>query len=86
MTFLHDDPKPLADPWHDTVDFDTGSSDLFLPSPSCDSSCSGHRQYDPDASSTAHDLHKPFSLSFGDGSTVDSEKNTDFVSVAGLTV
>ena len=68
MTFLHDDPKPLTDPRYDTVDFDTGSSDLFLPSPSCDSSYSGHRQHDPDASSTAHDLYKPFSLFFGDGS------------------
>jgi len=68
-----------------TVDFDTGSSDLFLPSPSCDSSCSGHKSYDPNASSTAHDLSKTFSLAFGDGSTVDGEQFTDVVSIAGLT-
>jgi cathepsin D len=86
ITFLYDDSKPLTHPRHDTVDFDTGSSDLFLPSPGCDSSCSGHRLYDPDASSTAHDLSKPFSLSYGDGSTVHGNQFTDVVSIAGLTV
>lgn len=68
-----------------TVDFDTGSSDLFLPSPNCDSSCSGHKQYDPHASSTAQDLSMPYSLSFGDGSTVDGRQFTDVVSIAGMT-
>ncbi|KAI0280403.1 acid protease [Russula aff. rugulosa BPL654] len=68
-----------------TVDFDTGSSDLFLPSPSCDSSCSGHKVYDPNASSTAHNISKTFSLGFGDGSTVDGDQFTDVVSIAGLT-
>ncbi|KAN0111701.1 eukaryotic aspartyl protease [Russula decolorans] len=68
-----------------TVDFDTGSSDLFLPSPSCDSNCSGHKQYNPGASSTAQNLSKPFSLAFGDGATVDGDQFTDVVSIAGLT-
>jgi cathepsin D len=86
ITFLHDDSKPLTDPRHDTVDFDTGSSDLFLPSPSCDSNCSGHKQYNPGASSTAQNLSKPFSLAFGDGATVDGDQFTDVVSIAGLTV
>jgi hypothetical protein len=30
MTFLHDDSKPLTDPRHGTVNFDTGSSDPLL--------------------------------------------------------
>ena len=86
ITFLHDDLKPATDPRHDTVDFDTGSSDLFLPSPSCDSSCSGHTLYDPNTSSTAQNISKTFSLAFGDGSTVDGDQFTDVVSIAGLTV
>ncbi|KIJ60518.1 hypothetical protein HYDPIDRAFT_98543 [Hydnomerulius pinastri MD-312] len=68
-----------------TVDFDTGSSDLFLPGPSCGSSCSGHTIYNPSSSSTAKDLKKTFSLSYGDGSTVSGEQYTDTVSIAGLT-
>jgi len=68
------------------VDFDTGSSDLFLPSPICGSDCSGHSLYDPSASSTAQELSKTFLLAFGDGSTVEGEQFTDVVSIAGLTV
>lgn len=86
ITFLYDDSKSLTDPRHDTVDLDTGSSDLFLPSPSCDSSCSGHKQYNPGASSTAHRLSESFALAYGDGSTVFGEQFTDVVSIAGLTV
>jgi len=86
MASLHDDPKPLTDPRHDTVDFDTGSSDFFLPSPSCDLSCSGHKLYDPHTSSTAQALSKTFSLAFGDGSAVEGNQFTDVVSIAGLTV
>ncbi len=76
----------VSDPRHDTVDFDTGSSDLFLPTPMCGANCSGHQLYDPSASSTAKDLHKTFSLSFADGSTAKGEQFTDVVSIAGLTV
>ena len=45
MTFPYNDLKPLTDPWHNTMNFDTESSGLFLPSLSCGSSCfacSGH--------------------------------------------
>ena len=86
MTFLHDWLKSLSDPRHDAVDFDTGSSDLFLSSVGCGASCSGHTLYDPSASSTARDLFKPFSLSFGDLSTASGEQYTDVVKIAGLTV
>ena len=68
-----------------TVDFDTGSSDLFLPGPDCGSTCSGHTTYDPSSSSTSKDVGKTFSLSYGDGSTVSGEQYTDTVSIAGLT-
>ena len=69
-----------------TVDFDTGSSDLFVPSKNCSSSCSGHKAYDPSASSTSHDLGKTFSLTYGDGSTVSGEQYGDNVIIAGLVV
>ena len=68
------------------VDFDTGSSDLFLPGPDCGSTCSGHTTYDPSSSSTSKDVGKSFSLAYGDGSTVSGEQYTDTVSIAGLTV
>ncbi|KAH7926143.1 acid protease [Leucogyrophana mollusca] len=67
-----------------TVDFDTGSSDLVLPGSNCGSSCSGHTLYSPSASSTAKDLGKPFSLAYGDNSTVKGEQWTDTVNVGGL--
>lgn len=86
MTFLHDWLESLSDPRHDAVDFDTGSSDFFLFSPGCGVNCSGHTLYDPSASSSAQDLLKTFSLSYGDGSTAGGEQFTDVVNVAGLTV
>ncbi|THH15734.1 hypothetical protein EW146_g4790 [Bondarzewia mesenterica] len=67
-----------------TVDFDTGSSDLFLPGPSCKSTCSGHTVYKPSSSSTSKSLGKSFSLSYGDGSTVSGTQYTDTVAIAGL--
>lgn len=67
------------------VDFDTGSSDLFLPGPTCGSSCGGHAVYDPSTSSTSTDRGQSFSLTYGDGSTVSGEQYYDTVSVSGLT-
>jgi cathepsin D len=68
-----------------TVDFDTGSSDLFLPAKTCDSTCSGHTLYDPSASSTSSDIGATFSLQYGDGSTVSGDQFVDTVTIAGLT-
>jgi len=65
-----------------TVDFDTGSSDLFLPGPDCDSSCDGHTTYTTDGATKTGDT---FNLAFGDGSTVNGDVFTDSVTVAGLT-
>ncbi|KAI0032985.1 acid protease [Vararia minispora EC-137] len=68
-----------------TVDFDTGSSDLFLPGPDCNSSCANHTIYDPSGSSTSADLGQTFSLAYGDGSTVSGNQFTDSVAISGLT-
>ncbi|KAH9073433.1 acid protease [Lactarius deliciosus] len=67
------------------VDFDTGSSDLFLPGANCGPSCSGHKIYNVSESSTAKDLNKKFDLTYGDNSTVSGEQYTDTVSIVGLT-
>ncbi|KAF5364375.1 hypothetical protein D9756_000836 [Leucocoprinus leucothites] len=70
---------------NNAVDFDTGSSDLFLPGTDCGSTCQGHAKYDTSASSTAQDQGRTFSLAFGDGSTVQGDVFTDTVTIAGLT-
>ncbi|KAI0292907.1 acid protease [Russula brevipes] len=68
-----------------TVQFDTGSSDLFVPSSTCGSTCSGHTKYDTNASSTSQNLGKTFSATFGDNSNARGGQFTDVVSIAGLT-
>ncbi|KAL5527872.1 hypothetical protein ACEPAG_6673 [Sanghuangporus baumii] len=69
-----------------SVDFDTGSSDLFVPSTACtDANCAGHKKFNTAASSTAVDQRQTFSIEFADGSTVAGEVFHDTVSIAGLT-
>ncbi|KZS98007.1 acid protease [Sistotremastrum niveocremeum HHB9708] len=68
-----------------TVDFDTGSSDFFLPATSCNTNCAGHTRWNTAASSTAKSTGKSFSLAFGDGSTVSGTVFTDTVNLGGLT-
>ncbi|KAH8118780.1 acid protease [Phellopilus nigrolimitatus] len=69
-----------------TVDFDTGSSDLFLPGVDCtDANCAGHKIFNTSASSTAVDQDRTFSIEFADDSTVSGEVFEDTVSIAGLT-
>ncbi|VDC02585.1 unnamed protein product [Peniophora sp. CBMAI 1063] len=67
-----------------TVDFDTGSSDLFLPGVDCLLTCLGHTLYNPGASRVSTNTRQRFSLAFGDGSTVQGTVFTDTVTVAGL--
>jgi len=69
-----------------TVDFDTGSSDLFLPGPTCNTSCEGHTIYNPNTSTTSKDLGKTFTLQYGDGSAVTGEQWNDTVIIDGLSV
>ncbi|EPQ56531.1 acid protease [Gloeophyllum trabeum ATCC 11539] len=72
-------------PQNYTVDFDTGSSDLFLPGPNCKTNCAGHKAYNPSQSSTSKDVHQTFQLAYGDGSTVQGEQYSDTVQLSGLT-
>jgi len=69
------------------IDFDTGSSDLWVPSSSCSSSvCSSKTQYTSSASSTSAQQSGTFSIQYGDGSTVSGPVYTDTVTVAGVKV
>lgn len=70
-------------PQNFTVIFDTGSSDLLLPSTSCNSTCDGHSLYDPSQSATSASLNKSFSLSYGGGSTATGELYSDNVLIGG---
>ncbi|KAI0299940.1 acid protease [Russula brevipes] len=67
-----------------TVAFDTGSSDLFVPSSNCVSSCSGHKTYDASSSASSQNLGIPFELHFGDGSSASGEQYSDVVNITGL--
>lgn len=68
-----------------TAVFDTGSSDLFIPSNKCPVTCDGHEQYDPAASSSAKDSGEPFVLMYGSGET-SGEEYVDDVFVGGYKV
>ncbi|XP_025728411.1 chymosin-like [Callorhinus ursinus] len=52
-----------------TVVFDTGSSDLWVPSVYCKSyACQNHHRFDPAKSSTFQNLNKALSIQYGTGS------------------
>ncbi|KAJ7704388.1 aspartic peptidase domain-containing protein [Mycena rosella] len=63
------------------VQFDTGSSDTFLPAVGC-STCAGHTLWNPAASSTAVNTTDSYFLQFGGGTTTGFVF-TDTVTVAG---
>ncbi|KAF7289300.1 Acid protease [Mycena indigotica] len=92
-------PEPLTDSEEDlwfgtitvgsppqtfTVDFDTGSSDTFLPAVGCDSTCDGHTLFNTAKSSTAVNTTDPFFLQFGAGNATGFVFS-DTVKVAGVT-
>ena len=68
------------------IDFDTGSSDLWVPSTECKSApCKGKHKYNATASTTSVHKSGKFSILYGDGSSVSGPVYTDTVSVAGVT-
>jgi len=69
------------------VVFDTGSSDLWVPSSSCtESDCEDHNTYDSSASSTYVANGETFKIEYGDGSIGKGILDQDTVSVGGLSV
>lgn len=65
-----------------TVNFDTGSADLWIPSTAC-SSCSSRRKYNHAGSSTYRNEGRAFSISYVDGSGVWGVTSVDTVSIGG---
>ena len=67
------------------VDFDTGSSDLWVPSTNCNvSACQSKNEYDASNSNTSKLQSGSFSIQYGDGSQVQGNIYRDTVSVAGV--
>ncbi|KAJ1303555.1 hypothetical protein OPQ81_011739 [Rhizoctonia solani] len=67
------------------VDFDTGSSDLWIPSSTCVApKCSPKNTYDASKSSSSKPQAGEFKITYGDGSGVSGPVYSDTVTVAGL--
>ncbi|KAI8978783.1 acid protease [Trametes punicea] len=66
-----------------TIDFDTGSSDLWVASVSC-RSCKNHSLYDPKKSSSSRKVNGTFSIEYGDGSSASGGRYNDTVTVGGV--
>ncbi|KAG8683574.1 Type I transmembrane sorting receptor [Ceratobasidium sp. 394] len=67
------------------IDFDTGSSDLWVPSKNCDT-CGTHNRYDNTGSPTSKPQDGTFSITYGDGSAASGPIYKDTVGVAGIVV
>ncbi|KAH9929057.1 acid protease [Epithele typhae] len=65
------------------IDFDTGSSDLWVPSSTC-TSCGSHKKYNPARSSTSSKKSGTFEIGYGDGSSASGPIYTDTVTVGGI--
>lgn len=69
-----------------TVDFDTGSSDVWLPASSCSDSCAPHKMFNASASSTYVKRGATFSISYGDGSYAEGYTSHDNLVINGLAI
>ncbi|KAG9014759.1 hypothetical protein FRB94_010606 [Tulasnella sp. JGI-2019a] len=64
------------------LNFDTGSSDLFVFAPNCTTcSLSNHTAFQPSRSSTYKNVTTPWSTAFGDGSSAAGYASSDTVTV-----
>uniref|UniRef100_A0A8D0BNI9 cathepsin E n=1 Tax=Salvator merianae TaxID=96440 RepID=A0A8D0BNI9_SALMN len=73
-------------PQNFTVIFDTGSSNLWVPSVYCSSkACAAHSRFHPSRSSTYEEVGTSFSIQYGTGS-LTGIIGTDQVTVEGITV
>ncbi|CAF0788764.1 unnamed protein product [Adineta steineri] len=68
------------------VDFDTGSSDLWIPSTQCGSSCGGNHTFNSGLSSTYRAWNKNFYIRYGDGSNANGTFANDTVTIGGVSI
>ncbi|CAG8450950.1 8099_t:CDS:2 [Ambispora leptoticha] len=70
-----------------TLEFDTGSSDLWVASVFCAKAmCDGHNLYDPHKSSTYHDLKTKWDMRYLDGSNVNGFLAKDTLQVGSIEI
>ncbi|KAF8946308.1 hypothetical protein BGZ47_000854 [Haplosporangium gracile] len=70
-----------------SVVFDTGSSDLWIPSTSCQTlTCMTLRRFNPSRSSTFHEDGRPWSINYADDSKVSGVLAKDNIKVAGIMI
>ncbi|KAN0092657.1 Aspartic peptidase domain containing protein [Tylopilus felleus] len=72
-------------PQNFTVDFDTGSADLIVPSIFCLVNCEGHQKYNPFTSTTSKAELSPFFALYGSGAIVGT-RQTDTVNIGGFQI
>ncbi|KAF9207290.1 hypothetical protein BGZ49_000772 [Haplosporangium sp. Z 27] len=69
------------------LDFDTGSSDIWFPSSSCNTkACKAHTRFDSSKSSTYNKDGRTWKISYGDKSSASGILGSDIVSVGGISV
>ncbi|KAJ1973961.1 hypothetical protein H4R35_003841 [Dimargaris xerosporica] len=69
------------------VNFDTGSTDLWIPSSSCQvDSCMTHRAFFNDASSTYQKLDQDFEILYGDGANATGTLGSDTLTMGPIQV
>ncbi|CAF3491690.1 unnamed protein product [Adineta steineri] len=68
------------------TDFDTGSSDLWVPGELCGTACGGNHTYKPSLSSTYKAWNKTFQILYGDGSHTTGVFANDTVNIAGVPI
>ncbi|KAG0149182.1 hypothetical protein CROQUDRAFT_654008 [Cronartium quercuum f. sp. fusiforme G11] len=70
-----------------SIDFDTGSADLWVASSQClSSACASKNRYDASASKSSALKDKTFSIKYGDGSSTSGPVYADKVELAGINV
>ncbi|CAF0999471.1 unnamed protein product [Adineta steineri] len=68
------------------IDFDTGSTDLWVPSIQCHSSCENKAKYDSNKSNTSRANGAAFRIVYGDGSFANGVFVNDTVTIGDLSI